>query len=143
MYFTFYVRSVILLFFKFINPLTEVQSIGEFIQYRNKDNSSLILLIRKTNDETDVFQFYPWLNMVEITFNHMFVKKNLSSFDVLGVLDIDELSYLINKCDFISNQRLDILALEEALKTKMLFDCTSSSSNSYFSTVVGKAEQID
>ncbi|CAF4894946.1 unnamed protein product, partial [Rotaria socialis] len=46
-----------------------LQSIGEFIQYQNKDNSSPILLIRKTNDETDVFQFYPWLNMVEITFN--------------------------------------------------------------------------
>ncbi|CAF4734754.1 unnamed protein product [Rotaria socialis] len=52
-----------------------LQSIGEFIQYQNKDNSSPILLIRKTNDETDVFQFYPWLNMVEITFNDMFVKK--------------------------------------------------------------------
>ncbi|CAF3288681.1 unnamed protein product [Rotaria socialis] len=130
-------------FLKFINPLTEVQSIGEFIQYRNKDNSSPILLIRKTNDETDVFQFYPWLNMVEITFNDMFVKKTLSSFDVLGVLNIDELSYLISECAFISNLRLDILAVEEALKTNILFDCTSSSSSSYFSILVGKAEQID
>ncbi|CAF4485339.1 unnamed protein product, partial [Rotaria magnacalcarata] len=128
---------------KFINPLTEVQSIGKFIQYRNKDNSSPILLIRKTNDETDVFQFYPWLNMVEITFNDMFVKKTLSSFDVLGVLNIDELSYLISECAFISNLRLDILAVEEALKTNILFDCTSSSSSSYFSILVGKAEQID
>ncbi|CAF4550230.1 unnamed protein product, partial [Rotaria socialis] len=120
-----------------------LQSIGEFIQYRNKDNSSPILLIRKTNDETDVFQFYPWLNMVEITFNDMFVKKTLSSFDVLGVLNIDELSYLISECAFISNLRLDILAVEEALKTNILFDCTSSSSSSYFSILVGKAEQID
>ena len=131
------------LFFKFINPLTEVQSIGEFIQYRNKDNLSPILLIRKTNDETDIFQFYPWLNMVEITFNDMFVKKTLSSFDVLGALDIDELSYLISECALISDLKLDILALEEALKTKILFDCISSSSSSYFSTVVGKTEQID
>ena len=94
------------LFFKFINPLTEVQSIGEFIQYRNKDNLSPILLIRKTNDETDVFQFHPWLNVVEITFNDMFVKKTLSSFDVLGVLDIGELSYLISECALISDPKV-------------------------------------
>ncbi|CAF3972457.1 unnamed protein product, partial [Rotaria magnacalcarata] len=68
--------------------------------------------------------------MVEITFNDMFVKKTLSSFNVLGVLNIDELSYLISECAFISNLRLDILAVEEALKTKILFD-------------FGKAEQID
>ncbi|CAF5171095.1 unnamed protein product, partial [Rotaria magnacalcarata] len=35
-----------------------------------------------------------------------------------------------------------ILAVEEALKTNILFDCTSSSSSSHFSILVGKAEQI-
>ncbi|CAF1571574.1 unnamed protein product, partial [Adineta steineri] len=131
------------LFFKFINPLTEVQSIGEFIQYRNKDNLSPILWIRKTNDETDVFQFYPSLDMVEITFNDIFVKKTLSSFDVFGTIDVDELSYLISECALTSDLKLDILTLEEAFKTKILFDCTSSNSSSCFSTIVGKVEQID
>lgn len=131
------------LFFKFVKPLAEVQSIGEFIQYRNRDDLSPILLLRKANDETNIFQFYPSLNMVEITFNNVFVKKTLSSFDVFGVLDIDELSYLINECALILDLKLDVLALEEALKTKILFDCASCSSIFYFSTVIGKVEQID
>ncbi|CAF1471071.1 unnamed protein product, partial [Adineta ricciae] len=118
------------LFFKCLRPLTEVVSIGDFIQYRNDDKLSPILLIRKNNNESDVFQFYPSSNIVEITFNDTLIKKILSSFDLLGTLDIDELSYLINECTFMCDLKLDTLALEEALKTKILFDFR-------------KAEQID
>ncbi|CAF1658774.1 unnamed protein product, partial [Rotaria magnacalcarata] len=58
-------------------------------------------------------------------------------------LDVDELSYLSTECALMYDLNLDIPALEEALKTKILFDRTSSSLSSYFLTVVLKSTDAD
>lgn len=129
--------------FKSINRLNEVQSMMGFIQYRNNDDLSPILLIRTTNGQTDIFQFYPLSNIVEITFNDALINKTLSSFDLLRTLDVDELSYLATECALIYDLNLDVLTLEEALKTKILFDRTSSSFSSYFLTVSLKYVRVD
>ncbi|CAF1547595.1 unnamed protein product [Adineta ricciae] len=115
----------------------------EFAQYRNKDDLSPILLIRETIEETDVFQFYPCSNVVEITLNNVFVKKTLSSFDILGTLDIDEISNLVRRCALIYDLKLDTSVFDEALKTKILFGCASSTCNSCVLTVATKAERVD
>ncbi|CAF1492503.1 unnamed protein product [Rotaria sp. Silwood1] len=115
----------------------------EFIQYRNNDHLSPILLIRKRSEETDILQFYPLSNTLEITFNDTLVKKCFSSFDLTRVLDVDELSHLIRECALIYDLSLDVPFLEEALKTKILFDRTSYKFSSYFLTVVVKLVQID
>ena len=127
------------LFFKSINLLNEEQSTMGYIQYRNNDDLSPILLTRKNNDKTDIFQFYPLSNSVEITFNDTLINKTLSYFDLLRTLDVDELSYLATECALIYDLNLDIPTLEEALKTKILFDRTSGSLSSYFLTVVLKS----
>jgi len=129
--------------FKSINPLTETQPMMRFNQYKNNEHLSPILLIRKINDQVDIFQFYPSSNAVEITFNNILTEKTLSSFHILGTLDVDELSYLVTECALIYDLNLDVPILEEALKTKILFDRTSCSISSYFLTVVLKSEQVD
>jgi hypothetical protein len=134
--------DVFSLVFKSINSLDQIEPAMGFIQYRNKDHLSPILLIRKNNDETDILQFYPFSNAVEITFNEVLVKKTLSSFDLLGTLDIHELSYLITECALMYDLNLDIPSLEEIIKTKILFDHTSCSS-SYFLTVSLKYVRVD
>ncbi|CAF2158076.1 unnamed protein product [Rotaria magnacalcarata] len=131
------------LFFKSINRLNEEWSTMGYIQYRNNDDLSPILLTRKNNDKTDIFQFYPLSNSVEITFNDTLINKTSSSFDLLRTLDVDELSYLSTECALMYDLNLDIPTLEEALKTKILFDRTSSSLSSYFLTVVSKSTDAD
>ena len=127
--------DVFSLVFKSIIPLKKIQSTREFTQYRNSgDNLSPTLLIRKNNDQTDVFQFYPVLDTVEITFNETLVSKTLSSFDLRGALNIDELRFIIKECALICNLNLDIPNVEETLKTAILFDRTSDNSSSYFLT---------
>ncbi|CAF3290599.1 unnamed protein product [Rotaria sp. Silwood2] len=115
----------------------------EFIQYRNNDHLSPILLIRKRSEETDILQFYPFSNTLEITFNDTLVKKCFSSFDLTRALDVDELSHLIRECALIYDLNLDVSFLEETLKTKILFDRTSYKFSSYFLTVAVKLVQID
>ncbi|CAF4454106.1 unnamed protein product, partial [Rotaria magnacalcarata] len=112
------------LFFKSINRLNEEQPTMGYIQYRNNDDLSPILL-------------------TQITFNDTLINKTLSSFDLLRALDVDELSYLSTECALIYDLNLDIPTLEEALKTKILFDRTSSSLSSYFLTVVSKSTDAD
>ena len=66
------------------------------------------------------------------------VNKTLSSFDLRGALNIDELCFIIKECALICNLDLDIPNVEETLKTAILFDRTSDNSSSYFLTVVLK-----
>jgi hypothetical protein len=115
----------------------------EFVQYRNNDDRSPILLIRKKDDQVDIFQFYPSSNMVEVTFNEALVHKTLSSFDQLRSVDVDELSYLATECAFINDMNFDVSTLEEALKTKILFDHSLCNFSAYFLTVVLKPIQTD
>lgn len=102
-----------------------------------------ILLIRKTDEETDVFQFYPFLSTVDITVNDTLVKKSLSSFDFTKILDVCELSYLMTKCALVYNIKVDIERFEEEIKTKILFDFKSYRSNSYVLTIVLKYVEVD
>ena len=132
---TLRVIDIFSLFFKSINPLNQIQLALGFIQYRNNDHQSLILLIRKSNDENDIFQFYPFSDILEITFNEVLVKKDLSSFDLIGTLDIHELSYHITECALMYDINLGVTVLEETLKTKISFDRTSCCS-SYFLTII-------
>ena len=62
------------------------------------------------------------------------VSKTLSSFDLRGALNIDELRFIIKECALICNLNLDIPNVEETLKTAVLFDRTSDNSSSYFLT---------
>ena len=94
----------------------------EFSEYRNSDDLSPILLIRKNDEETDIFQFYPLPNTVEITVNDTLVKKCLSSFDLTRTIDVYELSCLVTKCALVHNIQVDVLLFEEEIKTKILFD---------------------
>ena len=134
--------KVFSLIFKSIISLSQIQSSIGFIQYRNNDRLSPILLIRKNNDENAIFQFYPFSNTVEITFNEVLVKKALLSFDLVGTLDVDEISYFATECALMYDLNLDVPILEEIIKTKILFDRTSGSS-SYFLSVVLKFTRED
>jgi hypothetical protein len=93
----------------------------------------------KNNDKNDIFQFYPLSNSVEISFNDTLINKTLSYFDLLRILDIGELSYLSTECALTYDLILNIPTLEESLKTRILFHCTSDSLSSYFLTVVSKS----
>ena len=129
--------------FKSIGRLSDVGSMMEFVQYRNNDHQSPILLIGKNDEEIDIFQFYPLSNIVEITFNQVLVKKALSFFDQLKRVDIDELSRLVTECARMNDLKFDEPILEEILKTKILFDCESCDSRSFFLTVSLKPERVD
>ena len=115
----------------------------EFSEYRNSDDLSPILLIRKNDEETDIFQFYPLSNTVEITVNDTLVKKCLSSFDLTRTIDVYELSCLVTKCALVHNIQVDVLLFEEEIKTKILFDYMSYKSNPCFLTVVLKFGRIN
>ena len=63
------------LVFKSINSLKQIQSSIGFIQCRNSDHLSTILLIQKNNDENAVLQYCPFSDTLEITFNEVLVKN--------------------------------------------------------------------
>ena len=130
---------------KSISPLNEVRTVMEFLEYRSNDHLSPILLIRKNDDENDIFQFYPFSNTVEITFNEALVKKTLSSLDLVGTLDIGELCYLITECVLMYDIDLDVPIVKEIRITKILFDRTSCSSSCFLTVTlkyVSEAEVI-
>ncbi|CAF3937203.1 unnamed protein product [Rotaria sp. Silwood1] len=130
------------LVFKSINPLVEVEPMMGFSQYRNNNYLSPILLIRKTNEQIDILQFYPFPNIVEITFNELLIKKALSSFQLSRTLDINELISLVTECALTYNLNFDLSILEEALKTKILFNDTSFTLSPFFLNVVLKLVQV-
>ncbi|CAF3453712.1 unnamed protein product [Rotaria sp. Silwood2] len=120
----------------------EVEPIMGFSQYRNNNYLSPILLIHKANEQIDILQFYPFANVVEITFNEFLIKKALSSFQLSRTLDINELISLVTECALIYNLNFDLPILEEALKTKVLFNNTSFTFSPFFLNVVLKFVQV-
>ncbi|CAF5099009.1 unnamed protein product [Rotaria sp. Silwood1] len=120
----------------------EVEPMMGFSQYRNNNYLSPILLIRKTNEQIDILQFYPFPNIVEITFNELLIKKALSSFQLSRTLDINELISLVTECALTYNLNFDLSILEEALKTKILFNDTSFTLSPFFLNVVLKLVQV-
>ncbi len=57
------------LIFRCIIPLNQVQSTNEFLQFRNDDPLSPILLYRSSNEQKYLLQFYLFSNTVDVTFN--------------------------------------------------------------------------
>ncbi|CAF4416023.1 unnamed protein product [Rotaria sp. Silwood2] len=124
------------LVFKCISPLNKAQSIREFCQFRNNIPLGPILLHRTFNEKNDILQFFPFSNTIEVTFNGAWIERVLSAFDFVGIIDVDDLCYLINECASTYNLKLDFNNLVETLKTEILCCRTKSSSNSNFLTVV-------
>ncbi len=58
-------------------------------------------------------------------------------------VDVDELCYLSTECASTNDLSFDLGTLEEALKTKILFDRSLCSCSSYFLTVVLNSVQTD
>ncbi|CAF4777851.1 unnamed protein product, partial [Rotaria sp. Silwood2] len=101
----------------------EVEPIMGFSQYRNNNYLSPILLIHKANEQIDILQFYPFANLSR-------------------TLDINELISLVTECALIYNLNFDLPILEEALKTKVLFNNTSFTFSPFFLNVVLKFVQV-
>ncbi|CAF1999488.1 unnamed protein product [Rotaria magnacalcarata] len=131
------------LVFKFIICLNQTESKMGFVQHRNNDLISPILLIRDSNSEKDVVQLFPFGDTLEITFNEGLVKKSVDSFDLTRTLDIEELSNLIEQCTSTYDINLDVTQLEETIKTTILFDRKSCEFSTYFLTVVLKLEKTN
>ena len=130
--------------FKSVKSLKQNESIMDFVQYRNNDDASPILLIRKINGEIDILQFYPFSDTIEITFNEVLVQKALSSFNITRTVDVEELSNLIQTCALSSNLKLDVVDVEEIFKTKILFDRVSQDCiKSSFLTAIVKQIETD
>ncbi|CAF4915203.1 unnamed protein product, partial [Rotaria sp. Silwood1] len=139
-------KNVFSLIFKSIDSLNRLEPSMGFIRYKNDDYLSPRLFIRENNDETAIFQFYPFSNIVEITINETLVRKALSSFDLVRALDTSEIFNLVSQCVATYDLKLNLPVFEEILKTKILFE-RSTLNSSYFLTmsvnVAEKEDQID
>ncbi|CAF4964690.1 unnamed protein product [Rotaria sp. Silwood1] len=139
-------KNVFSLIFKSIDSLNRLEPSMGFIRYKNDDYLSPSLFIRENNDETAIFQFYPFSNIVEITINETLVRKALSSFDLVRALDTSEIFNLVSQCVATYDLKLNLPVFEEILKTKILFE-RSTLNSSYFLTmsvnVAEKEDQID
>ncbi|CAF1482041.1 unnamed protein product [Rotaria sordida] len=139
-------KNIFSFIFKSINSLNRLEPSMGFIRYKNDDYLSPSLFIRENNDETAIFQFYPFPNIVEITINETLVRKALSSFDIVRALDINEISSLVSQCVATYDLKLNLPIFEEILKTKILLE-RSTLNSSYFLTMsvklAEKEDQID
>ncbi|CAF3860367.1 unnamed protein product [Rotaria sordida] len=135
--------SFFTLVFKCIKPLKQVPPIKDYQQYRNDDSMSSILLLRASNEKNYLLQFYPHSNSVDVTFNEIWIEEALSSFDLVGVMHVDDLSYLIRECALTHNINLDVENLLEMLKTEILSCRSTFSPAPRLLTVVLKLNKKD
>ncbi|CAF3820411.1 unnamed protein product [Rotaria sp. Silwood1] len=135
--------SFFTLVFKCIKPLKPVPPIKDYQQYRSDDSMSPILLLRASNEKNYLLQFYPHSNSVDVTFNEIWIEEALSSFNLVGVMHVDDLSYLIRECALTHNINLDVENLSETLKTEILSCRSTFSSASHLLTVVLNLEKKD
>ncbi|CAF1376509.1 unnamed protein product, partial [Rotaria sordida] len=135
--------SFFTLVFKCIKPLKQVPPIKDYQQYRNDDSMSSILLLRASNEKNYLLQFYPHSNSVDVTFNEIWIEEALSSFDLVGVMYVDDLSYLIRECALTRNINLDVENLLEMLKTEILSCRSTFSPAPRLLTVVLKLNKKD
>ena len=131
------------LVFKCINPLKQVHSIGDYLQFRNNDPMSPILLFRSSQEKKHLLQFYPYSNSIDVSFNDVWVEEALSSLDFLGVMDVDDLSRLIDECAPIYCSSLNVENLVEALKTEILSFRAGLSSVVRFLTISLKVKRLE
>ncbi|CAF3851054.1 unnamed protein product [Rotaria sp. Silwood1] len=135
--------SFFTLVFKCIKPLKPVPPIKDYQQYRSDDSMSPILLLRASNEKNYLLQFYPHSNSVDVTFNEIWIEEALSSFNLVGVMHVDDLSYLIRECALTHNINLDVENLSETLKTEILSCRSTFSSAPHLLTVVLNLEKKD
>ena len=58
-----------------MNPLKQVHPVKEYLQFRNDDPMSPILLFRSSHGRNYVLQFYPYFNLTDITFNEVWIEE--------------------------------------------------------------------
>ena len=113
------------LIFKSIKSLKQVSTLLGYQQYRADDSLSPILLFQMSKQQEHLLHFYPHSRSVDVTFNDVWIKNALSSFDLFGEIDVDELSNVIHGCSLTLNVDLDAENIVETLKTEIL-SCRSS-----------------
>ena len=131
------------LIFKSIKSLKQVSTLLGYQQYRADDSLSPILLFRLSKQQEHLLHFYPHSRSVDVTFNDVWIKNALSSFDLFGEIDVDELSNVIHGCSLTLNVDLDAENIVETLKTEILSCRSSLSSSPRLLTVTFKIEKKD